>query len=155
MDETNDIVVREARGTDLPGISRVRTSVTENLLTREQLDQRGITEASVAASFLADSKGWVALSGDEVVAFAIADRASRSIFALFVLPQFEGRGLGSRLFDLALDWLWDNGADLVWLTTGPGTKAARFYERRGWVATGTDPTGDVRYELRPPPGASN
>ena len=156
MREASDIVVREARGTDMPGISRVRTSVVENLLTREQLDARGITEASVAASFLADSKGWVALSGDEVVAFSIADRASRSIFALFVLPQFEGRGLGSRLLDLALDWLWANGADLVWLTTGPGTRAARFYERRGWVATGTTATGDVRYELRrPPPGASN
>jgi GNAT superfamily N-acetyltransferase len=154
--EVSDIVVREARGTDMPGISRVRTSVTENLLTREQLDARGITEASVAASFLADSKGWVALSGDEVVAFSIADRASRSIFALFVLPQFEGRGLGSRLLDLALDWLWDNGADLVWLTTGPGTRAASFYERRGWVATDATATGDVRYELRrPPPGASN
>ena len=66
-----------------------------------------------------DSKGWVALSGDEIVAFSIADRASRSIFALFVLPQFERRGLGSRLLELALDWLWANGADLVWLTTGP------------------------------------
>jgi len=31
---------------------------------------------------------------------------------------------------------------------------ARFYERRGWVATGTGPTGDRRYELRrSPPGA--
>jgi hypothetical protein len=81
------IVVREASAEDLPGISRVRTSVTENLLTLEQLERRGITEASIAASFLADSKGWVAVSKDEIVAFSIADRASRSIFALFVLPQ--------------------------------------------------------------------
>jgi GNAT superfamily N-acetyltransferase len=154
MHSASDIIVREACGTDMPGISRVRTSVTENLLTREQLDARGITEASVAASFLADSKGWVALSGDEVVAFSIADRASRSIFALFVLPQFEKRGLGSRLLDLALDWLWANGADPVWLTTGPETRAAGFYERRGWLATSSmTETGDVRYELQPPPPA--
>src|SRR4051794_17404057 len=126
MHEGNDIVVREAVGADLPGIARVRTSVAENLLTREQLAERGITEASIAASFLADSKGWVALSGGEIVAFSIADRESRSIFALFVLSQFERRGLGSRLLGLALDWLWDNGADMVWLTTGPATRAARF-----------------------------
>jgi GNAT superfamily N-acetyltransferase len=144
------IVVREATGADMPGISRVRTSVTENLLTREQLDARGITEASVAASFLKDSKGWVALSGDEIVAFAIADRASRSIFALFVLPGWERRGLGSHLLDLALDWLWRNGADRVWLTTGPDTAAAGFYERRGWIATGDVATGDIRYELQHP-----
>ncbi len=148
MPEQNHIVVREALGADMPGISRVRTSVVENLLTREQLDARGITEASVAASFLADSKGWVAECAGEIVAFTIADRESRSIFALFVLPQWERRGLGGRLLDLALDWLWANGADLVWLTTGPDTRAARFYERRGWVATGTGPTGDRRYELR-------
>ncbi len=154
MNKGNDIVVREARGTDLPGITRVRTSVAENLLTREQLAERGITEASIAASFLADSKGWVALSGDEVVAFCIADRASCSIFALFVLPQFEGRGLGSRLLNLAVDWLWANGADTVWLTTGPTTRAAGFYERRGWVATGTEPRGDTRYELRRPSPAA-
>ena len=150
MNDENDIVVREAGNTDLPGITRVRTSVAENLLTREQLAERGITEASIAASFLADSKGCVALSGDEVVAFSIADRASRSIFALFVLPPFEGRGLGSRLLDLAVDWLWANGADVVWLTTGPDTRAAGFYERRGWVATGPTTTGDDRYELRRP-----
>ena len=153
MLDPSDIVVREASGADLPGISRVRTSVVENLLTREQLDQRGITEASVAASFLADSKGWVAEQGGEIVAFSIADRESRSIFALFVLPPFAGRGLGSQLLDMALGWLWDNGADLVWLTTGPDTKAARFYERRGWVATGATATGDVRYEYRRPPPA--
>jgi GNAT superfamily N-acetyltransferase len=156
LNEGNDIIVREASGTDLAGITRVRTSVAENLLTREQLAARGVTEASIAASFLADSKGWVALSGDEVVAFCIADRVSRSIFALFVLPPFEGRGLGSRLLDLAVDWVWASGADLVWLTTGPTTRAARFYERRGWVATGPTKTGDVRYELyRPLPTASN
>jgi GNAT superfamily N-acetyltransferase len=125
------------------------------LLIRAQLNERGITEASVAASFLADSKGWVAVQGGEIVAFSIADRASRSIFALFVLPAFEGRGLGSRLLDLALGWLWDNGADLVWLTTGPGTRAARFYERRGWLATGPESHGDTRYVLRRAAAASD
>jgi GNAT superfamily N-acetyltransferase len=139
--------LREATAADLPGITRVRTSVRENLLTVEQLRARGITEASVAASFLGDSKGWVAEHAGEIVAFAIADRATRSIFALFVLPEWEGRGLGSQLLDLALGWLRANGAGVVWLTTGPETKAARFYERRGWVATGRQGGGDTRYEI--------
>jgi hypothetical protein len=55
------IIFRKATGADVPGISRVRTSVIENLLTANQLEQRGITNASVAASFLADAKGWVAV----------------------------------------------------------------------------------------------
>ena len=137
------ITFREATGADLPGITRVRTSVIENALTIEQLEERGITEASVAASFLTDSKGWVALQGDEMVAFSIADRATQSIFALFVLPGYEDRGIGSRLLDLALGWLWNNGAERVWLTTGAGTKAVRFYEKRGWEYTGKGPRGDL------------
>jgi GNAT superfamily N-acetyltransferase len=142
-----EFVVREAIAEDLPAISRVRTSVRENHLSVEQLRERGITNESVAASFLADSKGWVAVCGQEIVAFAIADRAERSIFALFVLPDYEGHGLGSRLFDMALQWLRQNGIALVWLTTGPGTKAAGFYERRGWNAVGSGMHGDVSYEL--------
>jgi GNAT superfamily N-acetyltransferase len=140
-------VVREAIAEDLPAISRVRTSVHENHLSVEQLRERGITNGSIAASFLADSKGWVAVRGQDIVAFAIADRAERSIFALFVLPDYEGQGLGSRLLDMALQWLRRNGITLVWLTTGAGTKAAGFYERRGWIATGRATHGDVRYEL--------
>jgi GNAT superfamily N-acetyltransferase len=144
------IIFREATGADMPGITRVRTSVVENALTIEQLEERGITEASVAASFLADSKGWVAVQAEEIVAFSIADRATWSIFALFVLPGYEGRGIGSRLLDLALDWLWSDGAERVWLTTGAGTKAVRFYERRGWKCTGQGPRGDLRYECARP-----
>jgi GNAT superfamily N-acetyltransferase len=148
------IAFREARAADMPGITRVRTSVVENSLTVEQLDERGITEASVAASFLANSKGWVAMRQEEIVAFSIADRASQSIFALFVLPAYEGQGIGSRLLDLALGWLWENGAERVWLTTGAGTKAVRFYEKRGWTCTGTGPRGDLRYECARPPAAA-
>ena len=96
----HEFAFREAIAGDLPAISRVRTSVRENHLSAEQLRDRGITNESVAASFLADSKGWVAVHGQDIVAFAIADRADRSIFALFVLPDYEGRGLGSRLIDL-------------------------------------------------------
>lgn len=150
MTTENDIRFREASASDMPGISHVRTSVTENLLTQEQLAQRGITNESVAASFLADSRGWVAEHDGQIVGFSIADRKSHSIFALFVLPAFEGRGIGRRLLDLAMEWLWANGSDRVWLTTAQGTRAAGFYERRGWIANGRGEHGDVRYEhVRP------
>jgi hypothetical protein len=48
---------REATAADIPGIFRVRTSVVKNPLTSEQLEQRGITRASLAAMFLAEAKG--------------------------------------------------------------------------------------------------
>ena len=145
-----ELIFREAMAADMLGISDVRQSVIENPLSVEQLAARGITNESVAASFLADSKGWVAVADGRIVGFSIADRKVRSLFALFVRPECERRGAGGRLYDLALQWLWDNGADRVWLTTSAGTKAAAFYERRGWTATGIAEHGDVRYELRRP-----
>ena len=146
-------IIREAVAADMPGVSHVRTTVTENALTLEQLAARGITNDSIAASFLADSKGWVAEQAGRIVAFSIADRATRSIFALFVLPGFEGRGLGSALLGKALDWLWANGADRVWLTTGVETKAAAFYARRGWTCVGPADHDDLRYEIERPTSA--
>jgi GNAT superfamily N-acetyltransferase len=144
---TGETVFRTATAADMPGIARVRTSVRENLLTREQMRARGITNESVAAAFLADSRGWVAERNGDIIAFAIADRAAGSLFALFVVPAYEGQGLGSRLLALALQWLSENGVRDVWLTTGPDTRAARFYERRGWTAVGPGEHEDVRYEL--------
>ncbi len=143
-------IVREATAADMPGISDVRQSVIENPLSIEQLAARGITNESVAASFLEDSKGWVAVADGQIVGFSIADRKEQTIMALFVRPEHEGRGIGGRLFELAVQWLWDNGAQNLWLTTSAGTKAAAFYERRGWIATGVAEHGDVRYELRGP-----
>ncbi len=143
---TGEIILREAAAADMPGISRVRSSVRENLLTVEQLERLGVTSASVAASLLVDRKGWVAEHGGEIVAFSMADRANRSIFALFALPDYEGCGLGGRLLNLALQWLWEEGAGRIWLTTAPGTRAQRFYEQRGWVQVGEEPGGDVRLE---------
>jgi GNAT superfamily N-acetyltransferase len=142
------IVFREATKSDLPGIANVRLAVLENAATAAELEQRGITNASVAASFDGDSRGWVAEAGTEIVAFSIADRRSRSIFALFVLPDHEGCGLGSRLLALALGWLGENGVDSAWLTTDPDTRAARFYAHKGWVQVGIAPNGELRFEKR-------
>jgi GNAT superfamily N-acetyltransferase len=142
------IVFREATAVDMPGISDVRQSVIENPLTIEQLAARGITNESVAASFLIDLKGWVAEHDGRIVGFSMAERAEQTLWALFVRPDYEGRGIGGQLYDLAIAWLRDNGARDLWLTTSAGTKAAHFYERRGWRVAGDGEYGDVRYELR-------
>jgi GNAT superfamily N-acetyltransferase len=144
--------IRQAVAEDIAGISHVRHSVRENAQTPEQLAALGITRESVAASLAAECRGWVAEDGGRIVAFSIANRETGSVFALFVLPEYEGRGLGRELLARAVQWLWDHHADLLWLTTGPGTRAARFYERAGWRHTATDANGELRFELmRPPP----
>jgi len=145
---TNRLIFREATAADMPGISIVRQSVIENPLTIEQLAARGITNESIVAAFQVDLKGWVAFDDGRIVGFSMADRETRSLWALFIMPTHEARGIGGRLYDLAIDWLRENGAQHLWLTTSAGTKAAAFYERRGWRVAGDGEYGDVRYELR-------
>lgn len=147
------IALREASADDVVGIFRVRTLVTENPISTDRLDRMRLTHASVAGSLNQGAKGWVAEQRGQIVAFSIAHQLSRSIFALFVLPEYENRGLGARLLAKVSQWLWDNGADIVWLTTAPNTRAARFYERYGWICSGVEPNGELRFERRrPTPG---
>lgn len=146
----DDIALREASGDDVAGIIRVRTSVTENLISTQRLESMGITRASLAASFKQGAKGWIVERRGQIVAFSIAHKSSQSVFALFVLPGYENCGLGRRLLKTASEWLWDNGADVVWLTTAPNTRAVCFYERCGWTRSGVEANGELRFELRRP-----
>jgi GNAT superfamily N-acetyltransferase len=148
--QPGDFIIREAQPADLSGIAIVRTSVRENLLNPEQLAARGITLASVAASLAAECKGWVAVLDGRIVAFSIANRETASIFALFVLPDYESKGLGQRLLALAVQWLWDQGANRLWLSTAPGTRAAGFYRQAGWQGVAPGHDGQLRFELYRP-----
>lgn len=144
----DSVMFREATAADLPAISIVRLSVIENDTTPARLEARGITNENIAKAFLVDLKGWVAECDRQIVGFSMADRAEKTLWALFVKPEHEGRRIGGRLYDLAIAWLRAEGARDLWLTTSAGTKAAAFYERRGWVLAGDAEYGDVRYELR-------
>jgi GNAT superfamily N-acetyltransferase len=142
------IAIRPATASDVAGLFHVRVSVRENRNTSEELAALGITPESVTGSLANECRAWVAEDDGRIVAFSIADRKKNMIFALFVLREYEGRGLGSELLARAVCWLWDHEADVFWLTTGPGTRAARFYERAGWIKTGIDAKGELRFELR-------
>jgi hypothetical protein len=54
-----------------------------------------------------------------------------------------------------LDWLRTQDSPRPWLDTGAGTRACAFYERRGWVATATLASGEIRYQRPdwPPTGS--
>ena len=121
---------------DLPEITRIRTSVTENHLSVAQMAEIGITPQSIAAD-MADGHlaCWVALDGGAIAGFSMADRRDGSIFALFMAAAHEGKGHGSALLAACEDWLRAEGHASARLTTGRDTQAFRFYLRRGWQET--------------------
>ena len=133
--------LRQAARADVPGIQRVRHAVKENRLV-----SRVISDDEVIDAIERNGRGWVVEDEGEVVAFAIGNAVDGSIWALFVDPPHEGRGYGRRLHDVMVEWLHSRGLARLWLTTDPGTRAQRFYERAGWVSRGLQANGELRFE---------
>lgn len=126
---------------------RVRMSVRENELVSVVLTERDYVEAIEQTG-----RGWVVEIDGHIVAFAVGDKDSGSIWALFVEPGHERKGYGRRLHDAMVGWLWAQGHERLWLTTEPGTRAERFYQEAGWHRVGSASRGEVRFELTRPSG---
>lgn len=137
------MLIREATLSDIPEIQRIRHSVRENILSDPSL----VTDAHCAEFITIRGKGWVAVLGDAITGFAIADLKDNNIWALFVEPNFEARGIGRSLQKTMLKWYFDEGKEFVWLSTEPGTRAERFYRRSGWRDAGMTKGGEVRFEM--------
>lgn len=126
-----NINVRPAKLSDVEAIFTVRTSVNENHLSREQMSRMGITESVVGDMIKEDRCAWVATDDEEVVGFSMILREKGSLFGLFVLPGYEGRGIGRRLTMLAEQELFKHH-EIAWLETDKDSRAAKFYMQLGW-----------------------
>ena len=127
---------------DVAEIWRIRYAVRENTLTPGR-----ISDEDVRGEIEDTGRGWVAQEDGAIVAFAIGNARTGNIWALFVDPARQGRGHGARLHDTMVEWLWSQGLETLWLSTGTETKARAFYERRGWRDTGPYGSDERRYEL--------
>lgn len=131
-------------------MQRLRLAVRENVLS----DPLRITEADYIAALDELGRTWVVEADGQIVAFAAGFKTG-SVWALFVHPDHEGRGLGTALHAAMVNWLWSLGHTRLWLTTDPGTRAERFYVARGWVACEMVPGGEIRLQLLGPDNSSN
>lgn len=122
------MTIRAATLDDIEAMRAIRASVTENRLS----DPQRATSEKYREMLGARGKGWVCESDGHVMAFGIADGASRSLWALFVKPGFEHLGFGRALHDAMVAWLFEVGSTPIWLSTEPDTRAAGFYAAAGW-----------------------
>jgi GNAT superfamily N-acetyltransferase len=137
------MVFREAKPEDIPQMQILRNSVKENKLSSPGL----ITDEASLEYITVRGKGWVCEVDERVVGFAIADLVKSNIWALFVDPDFERRGIARNLQRLMLEWYFGQGKNLVWLGTLPGTRAERFYRRSGWLQNGMNGSREIRFEM--------
>ncbi|MDB5373682.1 MAG: Acetyltransferase family protein [Belnapia sp.] len=138
------MILRPVTRADIPTLFEIRLAVRENAMTAADLAANGVTPAAVAAMLATTAAGWIA---DADAGFAIADAEDGSLFALFIRPACEGRGLGLALLRQAEAWLASQGWREAWLLTGadPALRAQRFYRAAGWRVAGGAPSGEQRF----------
>lgn len=142
--------IRRATGADVEALFDVRTSVRENHQSRQELAAIGVTPESVAEMLRTTSGAWLAEEDGRALAFSMADAAQGTVFAMFVRPGHEGRGLGRTLLHEAERWLFSRGWEEIWLLTGsdPALRAVGFYLHLGWKAAGLQADGQTKYVKR-------
>ena len=82
-----------------------------------------------------------------IVGFSIVDLKENNIWALFLMPEFEEKGIGKALHRLMMDWYFNQTKKMVWLGTAPNTRAEKFYEKQGWKNVGMVNKGEVKFEM--------
>jgi GNAT superfamily N-acetyltransferase len=130
-------MIRRAQPQDHARVTEIRNSVTENVLR----DPSRVT-VEMYRWFEQNPGVWVWDENGRILGFSAADTRDGTIWALFIDPEHEGRGIGRALFAKACEVLREAGHKTGSLTTQPGSRADRFYQRAGWTAIGTSERGE-------------
>jgi ribosomal protein S18 acetylase RimI-like enzyme len=139
------INIRDAVESDIPQIFEVRTSVRANHLSIEQMAEIGVTPQTILEAIHKEPCIWVALEGDQTVGFSMGSSEDACLFAAFVRPEWEGQGIGRLLVERAEAFLFKSNPS-IWLHTDGSSRAAGFYEKRGWKRTSLLQDREYRFE---------
>ena len=137
------MTLRKAKTVDIPQIQIVRNAVKENRLSNPAL----VTDNDCKDYLTRRGKGWVYEINDRIVGFAIIDLEAHNVWALFIEPGYEGKGIGRALHDKMLDWYFTQTDITIWLGTAPQTRAEVFYRNAGWKETGIHGKGEIKFEM--------
>ncbi len=137
------MIYREALVSDIKQIQVVRNAVNENVLSDPAL----VPDSDVEDFITNRGKGWVCEIDGTVVGFSIADLKDNNIWALFVHPDYEAKGIGKELHRLMLEWYFRKTTETVWLGTAPDSRAEKFYRLQGWKEVGMHGKGEIKFEM--------
>ena len=138
------MLIREAQIKDITQLHKIRVSVRENILPNPDL----ITAEEYEEFLTKRGKGWLCELENEIAGFAIVDLVKNNIWALFVAPAHEGKGIGKKLHDAMLEWYFVHTNENVWLGTCPNTRAEKFYRKAGWTEIGKRPNGEIHFVMK-------
>ena len=137
------MIYREAEIKDIHQMHVVRTSVKENVLSNPGL----VTLQDYKDYLTTRGKGFVCEIDNIIVGFSIVDLIDKNVWALFVDPAYEGKGIGKKLHDLMLNWYFSQTTETLWLGTEPKTKAEIFYRKNHWMENGRHGKNEIKFEM--------
>jgi GNAT superfamily N-acetyltransferase len=137
------MIYREAELTDINQIQFVRNAVKENRLSDPAL----VPDKDVEEYMTNRGKGWVCEADKKIAGFAIVDLIENNVWALFVHPDFEAKGIGKKLHQMMMDWYFVQTKEKIWLGTAPGSRAEKFYRMQGWKEVGVHGKGEIKFEM--------
>jgi ribosomal protein S18 acetylase RimI-like enzyme len=117
----------------------VRANTAENSISAERLDELGITPESIAVDLqTGQQQGWICRDAEKMLGFCFADMHTGEVIVVAVLKNYEGKGIGKRLLQMAVSELQSRNSPEIWLwaNANPEHRALRFYQEQGWALTG-------------------
>lgn len=120
----------------------IRSSVREN-----RLSDPSSVGPSDYEPYVDSGCCWACEEQGIVIGFAALNAGGASIWALFVMPEAEGRGVGRALLGEAIAKARQLGLARITLGTAEGSRALGFYERSGWSRIGPGGRGEVQMLL--------
>jgi GNAT superfamily N-acetyltransferase len=136
-------MIRQALVSDIPQIQFVRNTVKENTLSDPAL----VPDQDVEDYINRRGRGWIWEEAGRIVGFSIVSVIDQNVWALFVEPGQDKKGIGRALHDEMMDWYFQQTDQPIWLSTTPGTRAEGFYRKAGWQETGLYGKGEIRFEM--------
>lgn len=140
-------------------IYQIRSVQRETWIATYPNEKLGITRADIESRFASDntaegrqrmekrkkmlnsptSKTWVAKDGTKIVGYCAAEKSNlgNRIQALYLLPSYHGKGIGTLLIKECLAWLGSD-KDIYVEVASYNNSAITFYEKFGFVRSGKE-----------------
>ncbi len=135
------VVIAEAEEKDLEGIAYLQKrtwlstyvnkthGLTKKDVLSKQFQSKKHMRSLMKLLHTTHASLWTAKMGEEVVGYTSAERdQSKRSFAIYVLPDYQRRGIGTLLLQKVLGWLGDN-EEIVIRVIAFNIGAINFYER--------------------------
>ncbi len=155
----NPIIIQDAVAEDAQGIRSVQK---QTWLATYPNPELGISHEDIASKIAqmqegsterwakrlkedASSHTWVAKDNHTVIGFVSAQKLNdeNKIRAMYLLPEYQGQGIGKQLMQKALTWLGDD-KHISLEVVSYNDKAISFYKKFGFVERG-ETTNDAAH----------